>query len=67
MRDELKYSTIILGGQYAMIDGILLTLAWFADNLVLQMPCRLTKVIQFLMELAKSGWMMLLATELSRQ
>ena len=48
-----------------MIRGILLTLAWFADNLVLQLPCRLPTVIQ--LEVDKSGWMMLLATELSRQ
>ena len=50
-----------------MIRGVLLMLAWFAANLVLQLPRRLTEVIQFVMEVDKSGWMMLLATELSRQ
>ena len=50
-----------------MIRGALLTLAWFANNLVLQLPHRLTEVIQFVMEVDKSGWMKLVETELSRQ
>ena len=67
MRDVSKYCTILFGGQYAMIRGVLFTQVWFADNLVLQSPCRFTKVVQFLMEVDKSGWMMLLAAELSHQ
>ena len=46
-----------------MIRGVLLMLAWFAANLVLQLPRRLTQVIQFVMEVEKSGCMKLVVMD----